>query len=203
MERQVQAERVHAGKVSRKVDARRLTCARSWNGAPRCKTTMPPGARMPRSSWREAGVYKGPAGGFGVRQVQQHEVIPLPRAPDEDCTILAEHPHPRIAQRAAVDGDQLLACHLYHLLIDVDQRHLPDARVLQHLLRSASVPATQDQHLLRRRVRDRSGMDQGLVVEELVGLGGHEAAVEHQQEFAAVLQSFEPHAGTQRSQTLA
>ena len=50
--------------------------------------------------------------------------------------------------------------------------------MLERLFGGAAVAAADDQHLLRRRVRAERGVDQILVVDELLLLGGHVEPVE-------------------------
>ncbi len=52
--------------------------------------------------------------------------------------------------------------------------------MLEQFLGCAAIAAAQDQRLARRRVGQGSGVDQGLVVEEFLAFGGHEAAIQSQ-----------------------
>ena len=75
----------------------------------------------------------------------------------------------------------MLACDAHHLGVEFGHHHALDRRVLEQFLARASVAAADDQRRHRSRMRDRRRVRDRLVVEELVTLGSHVAAVEAEQ----------------------
>ncbi len=88
------------------------------------------------------------------------------------------HLEPRIVEDAAVDLGELRPGHLDHVRIELRHVDYLEGAVLEKLLRGSAVAAADHERALRARVRDRRGMDEVLVVEELVALRGHVEAVE-------------------------
>ena len=85
---------------------------------------------------------------------------------------------PWVAEHIAVDARKLRLAHRHDVGIELGQVDHFQRRVLQQLFGGAAVAAADHQRAARIRVRDRRGMDQVLVIEELVALRGHAETVE-------------------------
>ena len=106
------------------------------------------------------------------------QVEALLRLAHELHAVVDQHPQLRVVEDAVVHRLEVLLRHRDHVGVDLHHRHLLDRGVLERLLGGAAVAAADDQHLLRRGMRGERGVDQVLVVDELLLLGGHVEPVE-------------------------
>ena len=84
----------------------------------------------------------------------------------------------RVVEHAAVDLAELRLRDLDHVRIELGEVRELERRVLQELFRGAPVAAADHERAPRIGVRRGHRVDEVLVVEELVLLGGHVEAVE-------------------------
>ena len=123
------------------------------------------------------------------RRRRAHRVVQIQRDQVEALLGLAHELHPVVDQHAQLRVVEDAVVHRLEVLlgdrddvgVDLDHGHVVDRRVLERLFRRAAVAAADDQHLLRLRMGGERGVDEVLVVDELLLLGGHVEPVETEQ----------------------
>ena len=115
-----------------------------------------------------------------VGEIEQDQIEFLRGSCDEGGAILVVHLYPRVVERAVVNVPKMASRHFNNLGVDLHQRHFLHAGVFEQFFHGATVAAADDERPARRGMRDRRRMHQRLMVEEFVGLRGHEAAVNAQ-----------------------
>ena len=117
----------------------------------------------------------------GIGKVEHDEIVSLGRAAHEREAVLELDRQARVAKRATVNPPEVFARDVDDGEVDLDQRHRLDRRIFEQLFRRAAVASPDDERSLRRRMRDRSGVNEVLVIEKFVLLRGHEVTVEAEQ----------------------
>jgi hypothetical protein len=148
------------------------------HGEPRCSVSAPPGASAVRSCWKELERVERRRRADRVVQVERDAIEALLRLAHELHAVVHQNPQLRVVEHAVVDGLEMLLRHRDHIGVDLDHRQALHRGVLERLLGRAAVAAADDEDLLRRRVRCERRVDEVLVVDELLLLGGHVEPVE-------------------------
>src|SRR5436190_12224908 len=87
----------------------------------------------------------------------------------------------RVVEASPMDVAEMLARDIDDRRIDLRERHRLHRRMLEQLFGTAAVASADDQRASRVRMRQRSHVNEVLVIEELVLFGRHEMAVETKQ----------------------
>src|SRR3989475_2330690 len=87
---------------------------------------------------------------------------------------------PRVVERAGMELRKHRAGDLDDLAVNVHHQRPLDRAVPEDLAERGPLPPADDHHPLRVRMHQHGGMDEHLVVDELVRLGGLDLAVEDQ-----------------------
>ncbi|MNZ80567.1 hypothetical protein D3C78_992070 [compost metagenome] len=126
----------------------------------------------------------------GVGGVGDDHVELLLGGGDEAHAVVDHQVQARILEGALGVVGQVLLAHLDHGAVDLDHGDVLDAAVLGHFAQHAAVAAADDQHALGQAVGEDRHVGEHLVVDELVGLGGLDHAVQrHHPAHAGVLEN--------------
>ena len=120
-----------------------------------------------------------PARANRVRRVDNDDIEPKLRFPDEVDTIADDQLCSRILKRATANQRQVFAAQAHDFPVDVDENHTVDG-MLENLFEQAAVSAADDQNGRHRPVPDYRHMTKHLVVVELVGFGRLHDAIEYE-----------------------
>src|SRR5690606_16359403 len=137
---------------------------------------------------------QGTGRSFGVGQVQIDQVKAFLCIGQELRAVFHLNLYTPVIKRPLVNGLQVLAGHLDHFPLQLNQRDSLQAGVLQQLFQGSTIPTAHNQGTAWIRVSHSGRVNQTFVVEELFGLGSHHATVQAQ----GLTQGF----GTQQLQTL-
>ena len=77
-------------------------------------------------------------------------------------------------------GGEKSSANIDHLLIDIDHDHPFYRSMVQHLPEGSPLATASDEHPLGMGVGDHRGVNQGLVVDKLIGLAGLNLAIQDQ-----------------------
>ena len=114
----------------------------------------------------------------GIGEIHDDEVVAHVGRAQVREPVADRHLEPRIVEDAMMHGREPRLGHLDHVRIELRHVDHLEGAMLEELLGGPAVAAADHERALRARVGDRRGMDEVLVVEELVALRGHVEAVE-------------------------
>src|SRR6185295_12088597 len=114
-------------------------------------------------------------------QVYRDEVEALRGTLEIAAGVLVPGLRARVLEGALVHLRQVLLAEVHHLAIDVHHDGAVDGRISEDLAEGRSLAAADDQPGLRRPLGgEHARVDEGLVIDEVLGLAGLDAAVEDQ-----------------------